>query len=76
MMMGGFGMGLGMLLVIGLPILLLVGGAAVLVGVLGQKPAVHQNPRQILDSRLARGEISVEEHDVLRQRLETARTAE
>jgi putative membrane protein len=74
MMIGGFGMGLGMLFVIGLSLLLLVGGAFVAIQ-LSKKPSIQSgqqhNPRQILDVRLARGEITEEEYDVLRKRLET-----
>lgn len=79
MMMGGLGMGLGILFVIGLPLLLLFSGGAVVVLYLMNKPApqpvVQRNLRQIIDIRLANGEINTEEHAVLLQRLETERGA-
>ena len=75
MMMGGLGMGLGMLLIIGLPIFLLLGGGAVVMSLLMKKPTTQpvtqRNPRQILAIRLAQGEINMEEHDILLKRLET-----
>lgn len=74
MMLGGLGMGLVMLLVVGLPLVLLVGGGAAVVRLLTNQSVLHpqgqHNPRQILDARLASGEIDHEEYDTLRSRLE------
>lgn len=69
----GFGF-LAMLLFWGALLAILVGGAALLLGkttgtsVLATKP--QQTPRQLLDERLARGEISPEEYEEIRIRLE------
>ncbi len=69
----GFGF-LGMFLFWGLLILLLVGGGAVLARQLaGPRPSGGQaqaTARQILDARLARGEISPEEYEAILARIE------
>lgn len=74
MMLGGLGMGLGMLLVLGLPFVLLVGGGAAVVRLLTHQTAPQmrpqRDPRHILDARLASGEIDREEYDTLRARLD------
>jgi len=74
--MMGFGMGFGaiaMVLVWGVVIALIAGGVALLVrqaGGLSQSPAKQQpTARQILDERLARGEVSREEYDALRAKI-------
>lgn len=76
MMIGGFGMGLGMLLIIGLPLVLLLGGGAYFVSWLSHQDtgyrADQDTPQQILDKRLASGEINIEEYDTLRRRLDTS----
>jgi len=73
-MMMGFGF-LGMLLIGGLLLALLVGGAGLVLretggtsqGQRGQRPPTA---RQVLDERLARGEIEAEEYEAIRARLE------
>ncbi len=74
MMFGGFGMGLGMLLIVGLPLVLLFGGGAYFVRVLRHQDIGHgevqDTPSQILDARLASGKIGLEEYDTLRRRLD------
>ncbi len=75
MMMGGLGMGIGMLLVVVLPLVLLFGGGAVVVRYLTDKETarsvVQNTPRQILDNRLANGEINIEEYESIRRQLGT-----
>ena len=71
MMMIGFGF-LVLLLLGGLVIALLVGGGTLLnqkgtVGSLGKKE--KPTARQVLDARLARGEISSEEYEEIRARI-------
>ena len=67
-MMGGMGFGLLLLLLgIGVPLVLLGGGALVLLnrgssGVGDDRSTANETPREILDQRLARGEIDAEEH--------------
>ncbi len=72
-MMMGFGF-LGMLLFWGVLLLLLVGGAIlVLRQTAGVRPPGEERraaARQILDERLARGEINREEYDAVRAQLE------
>jgi|YNPNPStandDraft_1061719.scaffolds.fasta_scaffold97382_2 putative membrane protein len=72
-MMMGFGF-LGMFLFWGFLILLLAGGGVVLARLLAGtgsagKPA-QPTARQILDARLARGEISPEEYEAILVRME------
>jgi len=71
-MMMGFGL-IGLLLLGGLVIALLVGGS----GLLRQFPSpgpsgreAGRTPRQVLDERLARGEISREEYEAIRSALQ------
>jgi putative membrane protein len=74
MMMGmGFGF-LGMLLLWGIPLALVLGGA---VWLLRQATGARQlsgerqpTARQVLDERFARGEIDRAEHEAIRARLE------
>lgn len=77
MMMGGLGMGLGMLFVIGLPLLVLFGSGAILAYYLKNKPtpqpAGQRSPQHILETRLASGEINLEEYESIRKQLENAR---
>ena len=75
--MMGFGMGfgaIGMVLFWGVVIALVAGGVALLVrqaGSLSRSAAKHQpTALQILDERLARGDISSAEYDELRAKLE------
>lgn len=75
--MMGFGMGfgaIGMVLFWGIVIALIAGGVALLVRQAGGSSAssTQGNPtaRQILDERLARGDISRVEYDELRAKLE------
>jgi putative membrane protein len=73
-MMGmGFGF-LGMLLLWGIPLALLVGGATwVFRQTAGSRqPGGQRQPtaRQVLDERLARGEISREEYETIRTQIE------
>jgi uncharacterized membrane protein len=71
--MMGFGFG-GMLLFWGVLLALLGGGAALafrqLTGTGAPDGQQRQTARQILDERLARGEISQEEYDLIRARVE------
>lgn len=72
--MMGFGF-LGMFLFWGLLILLLAGGGAVLARQLaGTRPSddsqAQATARQVLDARLARGEISPEEYEAILARIE------
>jgi len=70
--MMGFG-AIGMVLFWGVLIALIAGGAALLVRQASGYSAPGRpggpTPRQILDERLARGEISREEYDELRARI-------
>jgi putative membrane protein len=72
-MMMGFGF-LGMLLFWGVLLALVVKGAEWVFrqGTGGSPPDVHRQPtaRQILDERFAQGEISREEYEAVRARLE------
>ena len=67
-------MGLGMLLFVGLPLVLLAGGGVLVAQKLAEKgprqPSPSGDPRRILDARLAGGEIDREEYDMLRSRLD------
>lgn len=74
--MMGFGMGFGaiaMVLFWGVVIALIAGGVALLARQAGgfSQSAAKQQPtaRQILDERLARGEVSREEYDALRAKI-------
>ena len=74
-MMMGFGFGfLGVFLFLGALLLLLIGGAALVIRqTAGTRLSSQQHEptaRQILDERLARGEISQEEYEALRARIE------
>jgi putative membrane protein len=74
MMMGmGFGF-LGMLLLWGIPLALVVGGAAWLFrqATGTRQPGGQRQPtaRQVLDERFARGEISREEYETIRAQIE------
>ena len=74
MMMGmGFGF-LGMLLLWGIPLALVVGGAAwVFRQATGtRQPGGQRQPtaRQVLDERFARGEINREEYETIRAQIE------
>jgi putative membrane protein len=72
--MMGFGMGLGMLLV-GLFWVVLIVGAVWLAGSLfqtGHSPNLggrSQTPREVLDQRYARGEITREQYELMKQDL-------
>lgn len=74
--MMGFGMGWGLLLLalfFGLLFILLIVGVVFLVrrpGGASAAPEPRKTPRQILDDRLARGEISREEYEQLRAKIE------
>lgn len=73
-MMMGFGF-LGMLLIGGLFLALLVGGAGLLLrqtggSSQGQSGLRQPTARQVLDERFARGEISREEHEAIRAQIE------
>ncbi len=68
-MMGGMGLGLLLLLLlgVGIPLALLGGGALLLMnrggsGGSDDRSTASETPREILDRRLARGEIDAEEH--------------
>jgi uncharacterized membrane protein len=68
-MMGGMGLGLLLLLllVVGIPLALLGGGALFMInrggsGGSDNRSVAGETPREILDRRLARGEIDAEEH--------------
>ena len=74
--MMGFGMGFGaiaMVLFWGVVIALIAGGVALLVRQAGGHPLSAGKPqpttRQILDERLARGEIDRDEYDALRAKI-------
>ena len=74
--MMGFGMGIGLLLMLLFWGLLIVGAAWLVKGVfsgdkrtLGASGASGAKPREILDQRYARGEIAREEYDRIRQDL-------
>ena len=74
--MMGFGMGIGLLLMLVFWGLLIVGAAWLIKGVfggdkrtLGASGGSWENPREILDQRYARGEIAREEYDRIRQDL-------
>ncbi len=68
------GLGLLMLLLFGGFLLALVGGGSALLDGAGQRLGNqnerHTTPRHILDARLARGEISLDEYEALRTRIE------
>lgn len=74
-MMGGMGMGFGlfglffMLVFWGLLILAVVWIAKALFGNIQprQRNETSQNPRQILDQRYARGEITREQYEIMKQ---------
>lgn len=73
--MMGFGMGFGMLFM-GLFWILLIAGAVWLAGVLFQTGRSqnfpggdNQTPREVLDQRYARGEITREQYELMRQDL-------
>ncbi|MGD1994285.1 MAG: SHOCT domain-containing protein [Anaerolineae bacterium] len=71
MMMIGFGF-LVLLLLGGLVVALLVGGGKLLgqTGTAGSSSGMQQpTARQVLDARLARGEISTEEYEEIRARI-------
>jgi uncharacterized membrane protein len=73
-MMMGFGL-LGLLLIGGLLLALLVGGGGLVLRETGgstQRQRGQRPPtaRQVLDERLARGEIEAEEYEAIRARLE------
>ena len=73
-MMMGFGF-LGMLLIGGLLLALLVGGAGLVLREMGgssqgQSGLRQPTARQVLDERFARGEISREEHETIRAQIE------
>ena len=72
--MMGFGF-LGMLLIGGLLLALLVGGAGLVlretgVGSQGQSGQRQTTARQVLDGRFARGEIGREEYEAVRAQIE------
>lgn len=74
--MMGFGMGIGLLLMLLFWGLLIVGAAWLVKGVfggdkrtLGASGGSGAKPREILDQRYARGEIAREEYDRIRQDL-------
>jgi uncharacterized membrane protein len=74
MMWGGaLGMGLGMLFVIALPVLLVI-GAVYIFSFLRERDMQpggrRDTPQEILDLRLAKGEISLEVYEELRKQLE------
>jgi putative membrane protein len=74
MMMGmGFGF-IGMLLLWGIPLMLVLGGAVWLFRQTtgAQQPGGQRQPtaRQVLDQRLARGEIDRAEYEAIRAQLE------
>ena len=71
-MMMGFGL-IGLLLLGGVVIALVVGGAGLLRQFSGPRTfgeEAGRTPRQMLDERLARGEISREEYEAIRAMLE------
>ncbi len=67
-------MGLGLLLIVVVAVVLLAGGGKNVLRWFDdqniQVGGANHNARQILDTRLVRGEISSEEYDALRDRLE------
>lgn len=66
-MMGGFGMvggGILWLVVIGLVVWAVARAASS-----GSRPGAQSSPREILDARLARGEITIDEYRKLRAEL-------
>ena len=74
--MMGFGMGIGLLLMLVFWGLLIVGAAWLVKGVfggdkrtLGTSAGSSSSPREILDQRYARGEIAREEYERIRQDL-------
>jgi len=71
-MMMGFGL-IGLLLLVGVAVLLLVGGTGLLRQFSGPGPSgkgAGQTARQMLDERLARGEVTPEEYEAIRATLE------
>jgi putative membrane protein len=73
-MMMGFGL-LGLLLIGGLLLALLVGGAGLVLretggSSQGQSRSRQPTARQVLDERFARGEISREEYEAIRAHIE------
>lgn len=70
---GGLGMGLGMLFFIALPVLLVIGGAYLFSFLREQDRWTRgrqDTPRRILDMRLAKGEITLEEYKALRNQFD------
>ena len=74
--MMGLGMGLGILVLLVFWAVLIVGGVWLVRGLFAQGDRSGGNrgapptPRQILDQRYARGELSKEEYDLIRRDLE------
>ncbi|MDK9714767.1 MAG: SHOCT domain-containing protein [Sulfuritalea sp.] len=67
---GGWPMGIGMILLWGLPIILLVWLFAKAASSRGAKDETQQSPHEILDARYARGEIGRDEYQERRADLE------
>jgi uncharacterized membrane protein len=71
-MMMGFGL-IGLLLLGGVVIALLIGGASLLRQFSGPGPSGKESERtarRLLDERLARGEVTLEEYEAIRATLE------
>jgi len=74
--MMGLGMGFGMLVLIAFWAVLILGGVWIARGMFaqgsgtGEDPGSPSTPREILDRRYARGEITREEYDGMRRDLE------
>ena len=74
-MMGGMGMGvsiLGMIFMLGFRALLILAGVWVAKGLFGNNRPRREDgpaltPRQILDQRYARGEITREQYEIMKQ---------